>query len=402
MALINRLNKILGQFDVQNKDTKNETSNTINYKIPSRMTGLYKAKPVKGYELRYDLPVPKAASDEILVKSMGVAICGSDKKLYNWYHIDDTVAQVPFIPGHEVSGLVVDIGSNVNNFVIGDRIAVEPHLYCDNNSDECKNEFGHCVQCQINRKDICPSMGNFGFGLKTKYGGCCEYFVIKARYCYKLTEPYISWRDAALLEPMGVACNAVDRLDIDMMHKNECVLVTGCGPIGCFVINILKAYGIQNIFAIDVFDSKLEIAKKVGADYTFNTKTDGDFIAYSKKMTKGAGYGRIVECSGNVNVISLLFKIIRKGGSMVLVGVPLETIKIDNAINDWVLNSIQIRSIHGRRIFKSMTDAENLIRNKKMKLEHVVTHFVPLTEYEKAYDDWFNGSACKVVFDPTR
>eukprot|EP01084_Bolivina_argentea_P285132 488896_1 len=294
MALINRLNKILGQFDVQNKDTKNETSNTINYKIPSRMTGLYKAKPVKGYELRYDLPVPKAASDEILVKSMGVAICGSDKKLYNWYHIDDTVAQVPFIPGHEVSGLVVDIGSNVNNFVIGDRIAVEPHLYCDNNSDECKNEFGHCVQCQINRKDICPSMGNFGFGLKTKYGGCCEYFVIKARYCYKLTEPYISWRDAAVLEPIGVAYKVV------------------------------------------------------------------------------------------------------------LVGVALETIKIDNAINDWVLNSIQIRSIHGRRIFKSMTDAENLIRNKKMKLEHVVTHFVPLTEYEKAYDDWFNGRACKVVFDPTR
>ncbi len=82
MALINRLNKIINQLDVQNPDSKNETSNSISPKIPSYMTGLYKSKPVKEYELRRDLPVPSAASDEILVKSMGVAICGNDAKLF--------------------------------------------------------------------------------------------------------------------------------------------------------------------------------------------------------------------------------------------------------------------------------------------------------------------------------
>eukprot|EP00483_Globobulimina_turgida_P009193 UN09212 len=140
----------------------------------------------------------------------------------------------------------------------------------------------------------------------------------------------------------------------------------------------------------------------MGAKHVFNGKTDGDFVKYARKMTNGTGFGRVVECTGNVDIISSMFKVIRKGGGIVMIGVPLKTIKIENAMHDWVLNSLQIRSVHGRRIFKSMRTAEKLIRDNTIDTDEIVTHFLPLTQFEKGYADWFQGKTLKVMFDPTK
>eukprot|EP01084_Bolivina_argentea_P285130 488892_1 len=396
-----RLQRIISHLNAGTYDNDINICKTSfeNTKIPSTMRAMYKSEPIKGFKLVQNYPVPSPKSDELLVQSMAVSICGSDGKLYNWYNITDKVAKVPFIPGHEAAGLVLKVGSNETRFIVGDRVAVENHFYCDQLS---------CIQCQNGRGDICPNMGQFGFGKGTPFGGCCEYFVVKSKYCYKLTEPYISWRDAALLEPVGVACNACDQLDIQFKNSNtysdELFAVTGCGPIGLMTIACLKSFGISNIYAFDILDWKLDIARKMGAKYVVNTRNmnNKEITKYVMDKTSNNGFGRIIECSGNENVISLLFRIIRKGGKIVMVGLPKKKIVIEDGMNNWVLNSIQITSIHGRRIFDSWEKAEKLIQMGQMDLDKVVSHFIPMTQFQKGYDDWFNGKACKVVFDPTK
>mmetsp|Transcript_44166 Transcript_44166/g.70772 ORF Transcript_44166/g.70772 Transcript_44166/m.70772 type:complete len:395 (+) Transcript_44166:38-1222(+) len=392
-----RLQRICNQL------TPNQTaaSHDNNNRLPTHMRALYKSQPTEGFDLVSNHPVPTPKSDELLVKSMAVAICGSDAKLYHWHNITDKVAKLPFIPGHEAAGQVVQVGDNIDakQFCVGDRVAIENHFYCGQST---------CIQCKSGRGDICPNMGQFGFGKGTPFGGCCEYFVVKAKYCYKLRTPFISWRDASLLEPLGVACNAIDELDIDYANNesyvSETYAVTGCGAVGLMVIAALKAVGICNIVAFDVLDWKLEIAKKMGASQVVNTRdmSNVQVAECVNKLTENHGFGRIVECSGNENVIALLFRMIRKGGKIVMVGLPKHKIVIEEAMNNWVLNAIQIRSIHGRKIFDSWRKAEKLVQEAKIDLDLVVSHFIPMTEFQRGYDDWFRGKACKVVFDPTK
>merc|ERR1712045_617459 len=176
--------------------------------IPKTMRALVKETAGKGYVLKSDYPVPTPAEDELLIRSFAVAICGSDNILYNWTKEAQTIAKLPFIPGHEAAGLIVGAGRSCR-FRIGERVAIENHFYC-----------GKCYQCSIGRKDICANLSQFGHGKGTIYGGCCDYYTVKERYCYRLKAD-ISWRDAALLEPLGVAHNACEQADLDIKDKSN-------------------------------------------------------------------------------------------------------------------------------------------------------------------------------------
>ena len=103
--------------------------------------------------------------------------------------------------GHEAAGLIVGVGEKCR-FQVGDRVAIENHFYCN-----------ECYQCKINRRDICSNLEQFGHGRGTTYGGCCDYYVVKEKYCYRLKRD-ISWTQAALLEPLGVAHNACMNADV--------------------------------------------------------------------------------------------------------------------------------------------------------------------------------------------
>ena len=230
--------------------------------IPSTMRALVKRNASTSFEI-VEIPVPQPKEGELLVQSKYVGICGSDIALYKW--TEEAQAQkcsLPFTPGHEASGIVVRSGSNTT-MKPDTRVAIENHFYCDN-----------CYQCKDNRRGICNNMNQFGFGNGTIYGGCMEYFLVKEKYCYKL-ETNISLKDAALLEPLGVAHNACENLDIidtgSPKHK-ENVLIIGCGTVGLFAIGICKYIGIKNIIACDITNWKLDLAKKMGANVVVNSE----------------------------------------------------------------------------------------------------------------------------------
>ena len=157
------------------------------------------------------------------------------------------------------------------------------------------------------------------------------------------------------------------------------------------------------VIACDVVDSKLKIARTMGADATFNVRNlQRSLKEQIMSMTDNVGVGRIIECSGDSKTITQIFGCLRKGGAITLVGLPKESLKIDNVLEDLIFKSIQIRSVHGRRIFRTWNKTERLVADKKINLKPLVSHLLPLKDFEKGYTALANGTALKVVFDLTQ
>ena len=181
-------------------------------------------------------------------------------------------------------------------------------------------------------------------------------------------------------------------------------MVVGCGPIGCMAVAVAKTMPVTGkVIACDVIDGKLEIARKMGADATFNVKNLKRSLKEEiLEMTDGVGVGRIIECSGNAKTICQLPSCLRKGGAMTLVGLPKAPLNFDNVLEDLIFKSIQIRSVHGRRIFRTWNKTEKLVADKRINLNPLVSHHLPLEDFEKGYAALANGTALKVVFDLTQ
>lgn len=344
-------------------------------------------KQVEGEGFEYvSMPVPEPVEDEVLLEIKKVALCGSDINLFKWNATAKVIASLPFTPGHEAVGIVVKCGSNVSNLEIGDRVCVENHFYC-----------GNCFQCDVGRGDICANMSQYGHGKGTIHGGCSQFSIVPAKYCYKLAYN-ISDTDAVLLEPMGVAHNAIERLQV----QNEDVMVIGCGPVGLFAIACAKALGAKQVVAADILPGRLELAKTMGADITINSANGGSDGVRKEvmEMTKGVGMGRICEASGNAQMLNGCFSYLRKGGRLSILGLPKQPLHIENVLQDIVFKSLTITTVHGRRIFHTWEECEKLIANKKVNPSLLVSHDVPMSQYPVAFDALLSGISCKVIMNP--
>jgi len=349
---------------------------------PNEMKALIKEEPKESYVLK-EIPVPEPKADEILFKVEKVGICGSDIALYSWNAVAQTIATLPFIPGHEAAGVVVKIGSGVKDLPVGSKIAIENHFYCEN-----------CYTCEENRGDICSRMDQYGHGRGTTQGGFSEYSIVKAKYCYKLKYG-ITQNEACLLEPMGVAYNGVDQIQVEGKE----VLVIGCGAIGLFAIAVAKAKGATKVIAADVVDSRLELAKKMGATVTINSR-EKVLKEEVMKLTDGNGIARLVEASGFPPVVNSCFSMLRKGAHLVLIGLPKQPIHIENPLPDVIFKSLTLKTVHGRRIWDTWENCEKLISEKKVDPNIVLSHQFPMSDWKSAFDVLMSGAGCKIIVDP--
>jgi len=346
------------------------------------MKALLKEEPKEGYVIK-EIPIPEPKPDEILFKVEKVGICGSDIALYAWNEVARTIATVPFIPGHEAAGVVTALGSEVKNLSVGSRVAIENHFFCED-----------CYTCEEGRGDICSKMDQYGHGRGTTQGGFSEYSIVKAKYCYQLQYD-ITPNEAALLEPMGVAYNGVDQIQVEGKE----VLVIGCGAIGLFAVAVAKAKGASNVIAADVVDTRLELARKMGADVTINSK-EKNLKEEIMKLTNGNGVARLVEASGFPPVVNSCFSMLRKGAHLVLIGLPKKPIHIEQPLPDVIFKSLTLKTVHGRRIFDTWEQCEKLIKDKKVHPEIVLSHEFPMSDWKSAFDVLMSGAGCKIIVDP--
>lgn len=345
------------------------------------MRGIVKETAGPGLAFRGDLPVPEVGVNEALIKIKAAAICGTDVHIDHWNEWAAKRIKPPTVVGHEVAGEVVAIGSEVKDLRVGDRVAVETHIPCY-----------QCELCAKGLQHICDHQDVFGVTIP---GGFAEYAKVRADVCVKLPA-HISDEEGAMLEAMGAGVHGVERAEL----KGKTVLINGCGPIGLMSIGAAKVHGATKIIATDIFDEKLEVAKQMGADIVWNSK-EIDILQAAKDATNGLGMDAAIDYSGFGPAIVNTLKTLRKGGRLVLVGLPDGLIPI-NLSEDLIYREIEVVGISGREMYYTWDDCIEIIADERFSLEPVIGGRYALEDYRKALDDIAGGAPGKMLLIPSR
>lgn len=319
-----------------------------------------------------DLEMPEVKDENVLIKIKRVGVCGSDNHIYNKGEIAFSKVKFPFILGHECSGEVVDIGKAVKNIKIGDRVAIEPSVHC-----------GKCEYCRNGKFNLCDDY-HFLAAPPDNNGAFVEYITHRYDHCF-LIPGAISFDEGALVEPLAIVVQA---FEISNFNIGDNILILGSGTIGLLTLMLLKSLGADKCVAVDYFDSKLEIAKKMGADLTINAG-DADLLFKAKEFSKGKGFPTIFDSVGKENSLNAGLSLAKKGGTIVIIGISDD--KASFNIVDLINNMLTIKGTNdfSNNIFSK---AISLIGNKKVDVMKIVSHYFNLDELDKAFKNINNNS----------
>jgi L-iditol 2-dehydrogenase len=330
-------------------------------------------------ELRLvEKPVPEPGPAEVLVRIDAVAICATDVEIINkgvpaWIE-GGLPFNKNFTPGHEYMGTVVKLGAGVDEYGIGDRIAVEIHAGC-----------GRCERCRMGMYTSCLNYGlNYGEHNKghrangfTTDGGFAEYAVNHVNTLVHVPDG-MSDEEATLIVTAGTAMYGLDVLG--GLIAGESLVVTGPGPIGLMSVAVAKALGAQPVILTGTRDSRLNLGIKLGADHLINVQKENPVEAV-KRITNGKGVHYVMECSGAPNAMSEAMDMVNRGGRICLAAFPGEAVPVDLA--KLVRNNIYVFGIRGEG--KSATHrAAALMAQKRLDVKLMHTHTFPLEEVPTA------------------
>ncbi|MCG0276492.1 MAG: galactitol-1-phosphate 5-dehydrogenase [Thermosediminibacteraceae bacterium] len=323
-----------------------------------------------------DVPKPVPQEGEVCVKVKYASICGSDIEEYK---VGSDRARPPLIFGHEFSGEVVEIGPGVSKERLGQRVSVNPILYC-----------GKCYYCQKGLINLCNNRRSVGrtLGVEKKRcdGGFAQYVCVPEFSLVPLKEE-VTFEDAALLEPLAVCYCAAKEGNFE---KGEKVLVMGTGPIGLMVIQFLKIFGSGKIVATDVVDFKLEAAEKCGADYAINVKKEP--LEKVLELTDNLGFDRVIVTASAPGVIKDSIKLVKNGGGIVLVSLIRENVEI----NPTEIVGRKL-SIYGSYMFTSeMHEVIDYIVDKKLNLDNIISSIHPLSEAPELFKELSSGNHSEI------
>jgi threonine 3-dehydrogenase len=345
------------------------------------MKAVVKTKKGIGLSL-LDVPTPEIKDTEVLIKVEAASICGSDLPIYNW---DDswTVSTVMpgLIPGHEFAGVISKVGKLVTGLNVGDRVCVEGHLFC-----------GECKFCHSGQSHICEKVELVGF---SRNGAFTEYIAIPSKNVIKT--PNLPSLIGSLMDPFGNAVHACSKADL----SNANIVILGCGPIGLMVILLAQRLGARNIISVDISEYRLQLAQKIGANFVVNSSDQSS----KKKILDFCpdGIDILFEMSGSEKAIEQNLSLINSGGLGIFLGLPKHKVTLDIA-NDFVAKGITFHGIIGRQIFQtweqSIRFVDPAINPNPLGLEQIITHQLPLEEFEKGFDLMNSRKCGKVVLLP--
>jgi len=253
----------------------------------------------KPFELSIEeVPTRTPQSDELLIQVKASAVCGSDIKAYQGKH---PLIRLPMILGHEFSGVIVEKGSNVKGFQVGDRVVVEPSFVC-----------GRCFFCQRMEYYLCENLNQLGHQLP---GSFAEYTISKANFTYRL-DPAIPFDKASLTQPLATCIHALDRAGV---REEQSVAILGMGPIGLLLLQVAKQKGAY-VFASDLIEFKLDKAKALGAQRV-GKGSDPRLVDEIKGWTNGRGADVVIEAAGTSTTIHQALSSVRRGGTVLLLGI---------------------------------------------------------------------------------
>jgi threonine 3-dehydrogenase len=342
------------------------------------MKAIVKTTAGPGGELR-QVPVPAPGPGEVLVKVRAASICGTDLHIYAWNDWARSRIRPPLIFGHEVAGEVVATGEGVGAVRTGDFVSAETHVVC-----------GSCHLCRTGRAHICQNLKILGVDID---GVFAEYTVLPAANVWP-TDPSIAPDWASVQEPMGNAVHTVLAGDI----VGRTVAIFGCGPIGLIGIGVALATGAERVFAVDVNPYRLDIARRMGAEVAIDAGRE-DPVQAMRGLVGPKGVDVFLEFSGAESALRQGFEILGYGGWASLLGLPDRPVTLD-VTNGIVFKGATVYGIAGRRMFDTWFRTTALLRSRRVNLDPVITHRLPLEDFEKGFELMRSGQCGKVILYP--
>ncbi|RVE49385.1 hypothetical protein evm_006000 [Chilo suppressalis] len=335
---------------------------------------LYKTKDLRLVQT----PIPEIAEDEVLLRMDCVGICGSDVHYWKSGSCGPFIVKEPMIMGHEASGVVAKLGAKVKSLKVGDRVAIEPGVPCR-----------YCEFCKTGRYHLCPDI--VFCATPPCHGNLVRYYKHAADFCYKLPD-HVTMEEGALLEPLSVAVHACRRA---ALGPGQSVLVLGAGPIGLLLMLTARAMGANKILITDILESRLEFAKKLGADATLlvsSADCEAELVARVHDLL-GCHPDVSFDASGANASVRLALLATKSGGVAVLVGMggPEQTVPLGAALT---------REVDVRGIFRYVNEypiALNMVANGHINVKPLVTHHFDMEQTVEAYNTTLKGQGIKVM-----
>jgi threonine 3-dehydrogenase len=344
-----------------------------------KMKVVVKDKPEVGFTLQEKVITTDLLDDEVLIKIITASFCGTDYHIYLYDNWAKNRLKLPLTVGHEFSGEVIKVGKDVTRVQVGDIVSAETHIVC-----------GECEFCRRGEGHICEATKIIGVDTD----GCfANYIKIPAANCIvnsKDVNPLI----LSVLEPLGNAVHTMNHFNV----KDKDVVILGCGPIGIMAVDVSRALGAKKVIAIEVKEYRRNLAKELGADVVIDPLSE-DVIKRVLEETNGKGADIVGEFSGNKRAIEQAFKYVKAGGGMSMLGLPAENIEVDLS-KDIINKGLSIYGVTGRRIYETWDQVKELIDNKKLNIEKVITHKFLLRDINEAAKIMGSGMCGKIILIP--
>ena len=323
-----------------------------------------------------EVDIPAIGENQVLVRIMRIGVCGSDIHVYHGEH---PFTSYPVTQGHEVCGEIAEVGAGVTNLQPGQRVTIEPQVFC-----------GKCYPCTHGKYNLCEQLKVMGFQTT---GTASQYFAVDVSKVDVLPET-MSFDEGAMIEPLAVTVHAAKRFPEMQGAK---VIILGAGPIGILLAQSCKAFGAGKVMITDVSDYRLELAKKVGADVVVNTRENdiGEAILDAFGPDKA---DVIYDCAGNDITMNQAIKYARKGSTIILVAVFAKMANVDLA----VLNDHEL-DLNTTMMYRheDYVDAIRIVGEGKVQLKPLMTKHFAFADYGKAYEyiDANRETTMKVLID---
>lgn len=319
---------------------------------------------------------------EVLLASLYCGLCGTDLHLLHEGEVGNFIQSKPFVIGHEATARVISVGSNVHHLKKDDIVTCEPAIPCSD-----------CVQCRSGNYNWCDICNKQAKGLPDMNGFLTNYFKHPSSFCYKIPNN-VSPKIGALCEPLAVIVHAIRRSNFKFASR---VLITGAGTMGLLALVVVKAYGARSVAITDINASRLELAKKLGADFTFLlTRQDNGIDAGKRLKEQFDSTDFVYECTGAEMCTQMAIEVCKLGGKVVAVGLGPSLIKVP-------LASASLKEIDLIGVCRFTAGCFDLAVHliSFLPVEPIVSHIFTLDNINEAFEVMQRGEGVKILVDCT-
>ena len=339
------------------------------------MLALVKTHAGPGLELM-EVPSPEVGINDVLIKVHKAGICGTDLHIESWDAWAARTIEPPLVVGHEFAGRIVEVGSNVSDFQLGDLVSGEGHVVC-----------GRCRHCLAGRRHLCAHSIGLGVG---RDGAFAEYVSLP------MANVWHHWSGidedvAAIFDPFGNAVHTALRFEV----LGEDVLISGAGPIGLMATAVVRHAGARYVVVSEPNAYRRALAERMGATIVVDPRVT-ELAEVQQQLGMVEGFDVVLEMSGNPEAIRSAIASMAHGAKLAQLGIPAGEVSLD--LSDIIFKMLTVSGIYGREMYETWYKMSVMLQSG-LDIRPAISHRFAFREHEAAFETARSGESGKVIMD---